>query len=142
LIGEPDFWAKLVLAVLATWRVTHLLANEDGPMGWIARLRARLGGSTAAKLMDCFYCLSFWVAAPIALWISMRPLEWLLAWLAISGASCLCERIGEPRIVMQSMPEASKGDEDGMLRTDAQWISRRGSPIAGDGDDRFGPSRH
>jgi hypothetical protein len=31
---------KFVLAVLATWRVTHLLASEDGPADIIVRYRS------------------------------------------------------------------------------------------------------
>src|SRR5207302_5380198 len=44
---------EFMLGVLAVWRLTHLLTDEDGPFDWIARLRRRAGG-----LMDCFYCLS------------------------------------------------------------------------------------
>lgn len=83
---------KLILAVLATWRVTHLLANEDGPADLIVKFRALLGDSLAGKLMDCFYCLSLWIAAPAALYVTHRPLEWLMTWLALSGGACLLER--------------------------------------------------
>src|SRR5215467_14661089 len=86
------FWARFMLAVLATWRVTHLLASEDGPADLIVRLRAALGESFAGKLLDCFYCLSLWVAAPLALYLTREPLEWLYSWLAISGGACLLER--------------------------------------------------
>ncbi len=41
--GDADFWPKLVLAILATWRLTHLLSREDGPVDLIARARAALG---------------------------------------------------------------------------------------------------
>ena len=58
-----EFWIRFVLAVLATWRVTHLLANEDGPADLIVRLRSRLGDSLAGQMMDCFNCLSLWIAA-------------------------------------------------------------------------------
>jgi hypothetical protein len=86
---------EFVLAVLATWRVTHLLANEDGPADLIVRFRALLGDSLAGKLMDCFYCLSMWIAAPAALFVTRKPLEWLMTWLALSGGACLLERIGK-----------------------------------------------
>lgn len=93
-----DAWMRLLLAVLATWRVTHLLAREDGPAEVIARVRARLGRSLAGRLMDCFYCLSVWVAAPFALLVGEGPLEWLVGWLALSGAACLLERAGAPAV--------------------------------------------
>ena len=85
---------RLALAVLATWRVTHLLGREDGPGEVLARLRARLGWGFWGRLMDCFYCLSVWVAAPLAFFVARRPAELLVAWLALSGAACLLERLG------------------------------------------------
>jgi Protein of unknown function (DUF1360) len=87
---------RFVLAVLATWRVTHLLAHEDGPADLIVRLRARLGRSFAGQLMDCFYCLSIWIAVPAALFVSLKPVEWLMSWLAVSGGACLLERMVKP----------------------------------------------
>jgi hypothetical protein len=111
--GTND-WFKLVVAVLATWRVTHLLAEEDGPAEIIVRIRARLGNSFLGSLMDCFYCLSLWIAAPAALYLSRQPLAWLLHWLAISGAACLLERVTrEPQSdseIIHHEFELQKGD--------------------------------
>ena len=42
----------------------------------IVRFRVWLGQSQGGKLMDCFNCLSLWFAAPAALFVSRRPLEW------------------------------------------------------------------
>lgn len=86
-----SFGARFALAALATWRVTHLLAEEDGPGDAIVRLRARLGDGQAGELMDCFYCLSAWTAMPFALWVGRRR-DAPLAWLALSGAACLLEQ--------------------------------------------------
>jgi hypothetical protein len=85
---------SFLLAVLATWRVTHLLANEDGPADIIFRLRRRLGDGYIGSLMDCFNCMSIWIAAPLALFVSTNPLSWLVSWLALSGGACLLERLG------------------------------------------------
>jgi hypothetical protein len=90
----------LALAVLATWRVTHLLASEDGPADLIVHFRRRLGQGLAAKLMDCFNYLSLWIAAPAALFVSRKPLDWLCTWLALSGAACLLERLGREPVVI------------------------------------------
>jgi hypothetical protein len=107
-----DIWIRFVLAVLATWRVTHLLANEDGPAHLIARLRLRLGESIAGSLMDCFNCLSLWVAAPLALVIANEPVMWAAAWLALSGAACLLERATEKPLLIEHPLPASEGDDD------------------------------
>ena len=42
--------------------------------------------------MDCFLCLSVWVAAPVALLVSSRRARPLVAWLGLSGGACLLER--------------------------------------------------
>jgi hypothetical protein len=84
-------WLRIVLAVLATWRVAHLIAREDGPFDVVLRLRARAGSGTLGQLMDCPYCVSIWVAAPWAVWIAHGPVEWIAVWLAISGGASLLE---------------------------------------------------
>lgn len=99
-MNESQFSIHFVLAILAAWRITHLLANEDGPADLIVKLRATLGDSLAGKLMDCFNCLSLWIAAPAALFVTRAPLLWLFVWLAISGAACLLES------AVQQLPEA------------------------------------
>lgn len=110
------FWAQLVLAVLATWRLTHLLVREDGPFDVVARARAALGDGLLGRMADCFNCTSLWVAIPFSLWMSTQPIEALVLWLAVSGAACLCERAGQPEVVVQTLVEADPGGEDGMLR--------------------------
>jgi hypothetical protein len=125
-MSETGFWARLVLAVLATWRITHLLANEDGPAVLIVRFRARLGGGLTGRMMDCFRCLSLWVAAPMALFVSQRPLELLLTWLALSGAACLLERMGQEPVVIQPLSQGTQGDvNDGMLRPETSGSQER-----------------
>jgi hypothetical protein len=83
---------SLLVAALATWRLTHLLALEDGPGDSVVALRLTLGDSFFGQLMDCFYCLSLWVAAPMAFSIRKKRWDWPFACLAISGAACLLEK--------------------------------------------------
>jgi len=92
-INESSYGIKLAIAALAAWRVTHLLAHEDGPADIIVKLRSRLGPSFAGSLMDCFNCLSMWIAAPVALYLSRNPLTWIFNWLALSGAACLLQSL-------------------------------------------------
>jgi hypothetical protein len=86
---------RFALASLATWRITHLLAEEDGPADVVLRLRQRAGSGRLGGLMDCFGCLSFWVAAPISALVSSRRRDIPLTWLALSGAAYLLERATE-----------------------------------------------
>jgi len=58
----------------------------------IVRLRAALGSSTLGRLMDCFYCLSFMLSLPPALWLSSGRMGFLILWLALSAVACLLER--------------------------------------------------
>jgi hypothetical protein len=91
-LGGGEFWARLVVASLATWRITHLLAHEDGPGDIFVKVRIRLGDGFWGSLMDCFYCLSLWVAILFAPVVTRRLPDAVLIWLALSGAACLLER--------------------------------------------------
>ncbi len=75
---EREGWPSLILAVLATWRVTHLLAMEDGPGNLIVALRRRLGDGFFGNMIDCFNCLSLWIAALIACLFANTWREWPL----------------------------------------------------------------
>jgi hypothetical protein len=85
------YW--FTLSVLCVWRVTHLLQAEDGPIDLLVRLRRMAGSGFAGKLLDCFYCLSLWVAAPLAYWVPETRLERLLWWPALSAGAILLERV-------------------------------------------------
>lgn len=84
---------NFILAVLATWRLSHLLSKEDGPFDIIYRVRVQLGHGFFGSLLDCFYCLSIWMAIPFAIWLGAGWKFWLLFTLAISGAACLLEKL-------------------------------------------------
>jgi hypothetical protein len=131
--ADIDLWPRLVLAMLATWRLTHLLVREDGPAALFARARTALSGGRGAGMLDCFYCTSLWVAAPVALWVASRPLDVVMVWLALSAAACLCERIGQSEVVVQSLPEPKPGEDDGMLRTQIEPVAGHADGVAATG---------
>ena len=81
------------LSALAVWRITHLLQAEDGPWDWLVRFRRLVGNGFWGGLLDCFYCLSLWVSAPLAWWLGESGKESFLLWLALSGAAILLERL-------------------------------------------------
>jgi len=86
-------WYLLIIGLLAAWRITHLLQAEDGPFDLIYRLRKAFGSSVFGKMMDCFNCLSLWVAMPFAYFLADSWPEKILLWLALSGGAILLERI-------------------------------------------------
>lgn len=110
--SASDLLMRFVLAVLATWRVTHLLASEDGPADIIFRLRRRLGDGFIGSLMDCFNCMSIWIAAPLALFVSTDPLTWAFSWLALSGGACLLERLGAASPGAAPQSPSMEGNDD------------------------------
>ena len=89
------YW--FALSVLCVWRITHLLQAEDGPGDLLVRLRRLAGSGFVGKLLDCFYCLSLWVAAPIAFFVPETRLERLLWWPALSAGAIFLDRVTSPR---------------------------------------------
>jgi hypothetical protein len=133
-----SLWLRFMLALLATWRVTHLIAYEDGPADLMVKLRRRLGAGFFGQLMDCFKCLSLWVAVPFTFAIARGPLEWVLAWLALSGGACLLERLGREPVTIQEMPSPRGGDDDAVLRTEASGTAESATGNDPSGDFRRG----
>jgi hypothetical protein len=128
---DERFGARFGLGVLATWRVTHLLAEEDGPGDLVVRLRARAGDGWQGRLMDCFYCLSVWTAMPFALAVARRRRDAPVAVLALSGAACLLERVsalgahttqleGGPRDVLWRQAQCDEARHEGS-GAPAEW---------------------
>ena len=89
------YW--LLLGLLTVWRLTHLLNAEDGPWDVVVRLRRAAGTGFWAGLLDCFYCLSLWMAAPVAHLIGTSWMERVLLWPALSAGAILVERVTRER---------------------------------------------
>jgi Protein of unknown function (DUF1360) len=118
---------RFALAALATWRVTHLLAEEDGPADAVVRLRARLGASPLGELMDCFACLSVWVAAPASRYVARSRRDAVPVALALSGAACLLERAYQRAPVVEPVWEAiEEGGRHAVLRAAASGAESDG----------------
>ena len=88
------YW--FVLGALSVWRITHLLQAEDGPWDIVVRLRRSVGDGFLGRLLDCFYCLSLWIALPFACGLGETWKERGLLWLAFSAAASLLERATAP----------------------------------------------
>lgn len=127
---EADTGLRFLLAVLATWRVTHLITREDGPGGVFDRTRRWIGAGFWGQLMDCFFCFSLWVAVAMAFFVAVHPAAWVMSWLALSGGACLLERwstrasVAGPPVVIERF--TSTEESHGMLRPEPGSLEARG----------------
>jgi len=117
----PFYW--LVVGVVAVWRITHLLQVEDGPWDLVVRLRRLAGYGFWGKLLDCFYCLSLWVAFPVAWELGESGRRLVLLWLGLSGGAILLERLTGSRIEEGAAAyyeePPNQGGEHGLLRAES-----------------------
>jgi len=58
----------LIIFSLITWRVTHLITEENGPDDIFVKLREK------GYIFTCFYCLSVWTGVAVALIFSQNLL--------------------------------------------------------------------
>lgn len=129
-MGEQFYW--LIVGVLCTWRMTHLIAKEDGPWAVIARLRRLAGNGFWGDLMDCFYCLSLWIAIPFALLIGAGWRSRILLAVAFSAGAVLVESFKDKPATPASVYFEHKpgGDDHVVLRQDegaSAWRNTAGS---------------
>jgi hypothetical protein len=112
------FWSAI--AILAVWRVTHLFNAEDGPWNLLVKLRRAAGEGFWGSLLDCFCCLSLWVAIPAAWLLGTDWKQRILLWPAISGAAILLERLPsrntEPITVNYSEDAVQDEENEDVLR--------------------------
>ncbi len=98
----------LVIGTLATWRVSHLLVDEDGPGHALTRLRQAAAATPLVGLLDCFGCTSIWVGAAASLAVQgsrARPVDIALGGLAMSGAAFLLQKMITQRDSAEWVPE-------------------------------------
>lgn len=90
-MAEQFYW--LLIGILIVGRITHLFYGEDGPWDLMVRLRRVAGEGFWGDLLDCFYCLSLWIAIPLAYLLGKSWKERLLLWPALSGGAIILERL-------------------------------------------------
>lgn len=110
---HPAF--RFLLAALAVWRLSFLVARERGPWGVFERLRSRLEGRLLGRLVTCVKCLSVWFAIPFAAFVTRSPLRGVVVWLALSGVASLVDEWTKPAFEWKdaSGDELLRGDADG-----------------------------
>jgi hypothetical protein len=99
LTNQP-LWLRLVIAALATWRLSSLLTNpnEAGPGNLLNRIRDVAGAyelgeddeplTNLGRLFACIWCMSVWVGLLFAI-VVITPLWVLGIPLALSAVAIL-----------------------------------------------------
>jgi hypothetical protein len=62
-----------IIASLAVWRLTHLLAKEDGPFDIIFLMRQKAGAGFFGSLLNCFYCVLYTGEMQYCQWFGPVP---------------------------------------------------------------------
>lgn len=116
------YWVSL--GILSVWRITHLLTAEDGPADLLVRFRRLWGSGFWGKLLDCFNCLSLWIAVPFALWLGEDWRERFLLWLGLSAGAILLQRSTAP--ALQANYHEDEETDHVVLREEQESISGNG----------------
>ncbi len=116
-MGTHLSFTGLLIVWLAVWRITHLLWGEDGPADIFVRLRKLAGDGFFGRLLDCFYCLSLWIALPFAWVLGTNWYERPVFWFSFSGGAILLERAtskdsAPPSTPWRATPTHSPQEED------------------------------
>ena len=89
----------ILLAILATYRLTAALVREEGPFNLFHRLRGSIDPDQKTWLgkgLNCVFCVSFWLALPAAVVLALAnaidPFVSPLAWLGIAGGATVLFR--------------------------------------------------
>ena len=92
-------WFVLILGSLATFRLSHLMTTEQGPLAMFERLRKAVPGGrgSAREWLSCIWCFSLTASALVCLilWLGGYVLTWdfwILHGLAFSSTSLLVHR--------------------------------------------------
>lgn len=93
-----------IIAALATYRLAKLISEEEGPFSVFLRLRGALDPDQqtwVGRGLNCIVCVSFWVALPIAVILSLfggvDPYLSPLVWWGLGGAVVLIRRWEQKR---------------------------------------------
>jgi len=98
---------RFALSALAVYRVSLLVARENGPWDVFGRLRSAARATTIGRLVTCVNCLSLWIALPLACFVGSSWVERVVAWWALSGAAVLMDRVTRDPFEIESKERSS-----------------------------------
>lgn len=88
----------IIAGGLVTWRISHMLVKETGPLAIFAKFRAylaakqkRMGG--LYDMLSCVSCTSMYVGSLAALWPAQGVFSFIWYTLAFSAVAVLIERL-------------------------------------------------
>jgi hypothetical protein len=89
-------WFILLLGSLATFRLSHLMAKERGPLAIFERLRNAVPGGRGSlkEWLSCLWCFSLSASALVCLILWAGGLHllwgyWILHWLGFSAIALI-----------------------------------------------------
>lgn len=89
----------ILLAILATYRVSFLITSEEGPFGLAQLFRSAFNRAPGwmRNGVNCVFCASFWLALIPALYLawvwSLTLPDAALLWLGIAGGVVVVARM-------------------------------------------------
>lgn len=96
----------VIVAALATWRISHMLLYENGPFRMLRRLRVMLGvvyydehddavATAKYEITTCIWCLSVWVGACVGvLWLLVPVWAfWIVLPYALSACAVMISQV-------------------------------------------------
>lgn len=89
---------EIIVGGLITWRVSHIIVKEVGPLAIFAKLRAYLATKQKSigglfDMFSCVGCISMYIGAVTALGLAGDVLEFIMYSLVFSAIACLIERL-------------------------------------------------
>jgi len=89
-------WLLFVSGALATFRLSHLVAKERGPLSVFERIRNVLprGRGSAQEWVSCIFCFSLSASSVVCvlLWtagLNLTLQEWTVHWLGFSAVALI-----------------------------------------------------
>lgn len=87
---------RLIVAALATWRISSLMLYETGPFDAFTRVRSFASRTLfTAELFSCVYCISIWIGALCAV-LALLDAWLLLIPFALSAVAVMVDRCLKP----------------------------------------------
>lgn len=92
---NSDIWISLVVATFVVYRISRMIALEEGPFEVFTTIRTILYNTKYPEWIRrgiiCPLCIGWWIALPIAILVTYQVhLDWYAVfwlWFALSGSA-------------------------------------------------------